>query len=147
MSKRVGPGLYPVGYNTDLGFQYGALAEFFHYGDGDLFPKYKHLMYVEANYTTKRSGLFRVFYDSEYLIPKVRVTLDVSYIPEAMADFMGFNGFQSVYNPDWGQTNLDVYKSRAFYKMKKTSALRRFSGTFQEIFTGRERCSITMPIR
>ena len=108
-----------VGYNTDLGFQYGALAEFFHYGDGDLFPKYKHLMYVEANYTTKRSGLFRVFYDSEYLIPKVRVTLDVSYIPEAMADFMGFNGFQSVYNPDWGQTNLDVYKSRAFYKMKK----------------------------
>ncbi len=123
-----------VGYNTDLGFQYGALAEFFHYGDGDLFPKYKHLMYVEANYTTKRSGLFRVFYDSEYLIPKVRVTLDVSYIPEAMADFMGFNGFQSVYNPQWGETGSDNYLSRAFYKIKKDFF--RATADFQGNITG-----------
>lgn len=108
-----------VGYNTDLGFQYGALAEFYHYGDGDIFPQYKHLMYVEANYTTKRSGLFRFFYDSEYLIPKVRVTFDLSYIPEAMADFLGFNGYRSVYNPQWGKTGEDGYLSRAFYKMKK----------------------------
>lgn len=27
-----------IGYNTDLGFQYGALAEFYNYGDGSTFP-------------------------------------------------------------------------------------------------------------
>jgi len=108
-----------IGYNTDLGFQYGALAEFYNYGDGSTFPQYKHLMYVEANYTTKRSGLFRFFYDSKYLIPGVRVTFDLSYVPEAMADFLGFNGYQSVYNPEWGKTGEAGYLSRAFYKMKK----------------------------
>ena len=87
-----------IGYNSDLGFQYGALAEVYNYGDGSIFPQYKHLMYVEVNYTTKRSGLFRFFYDSKYLIPGVRVTLDLSYVPEAMADFLGFNGYRSVYN-------------------------------------------------
>ena len=111
--------LTSVGYNTDLGLQYGALAEFYHYGDGDIFPQYKHLMYVEANYTTKRSGLFRIFYDSEYIIHKVRVTFDFSYIPEAMEEFLGFNGYRSVYNPQWGKTGEDGYLSRAFYKMKK----------------------------
>jgi len=108
-----------VGYNTDLGFQYGALAEFYNYGDGSTFPQYKHLMYVEANYTTKRSGLFRFFYDSKYLIPGVRVTFDLSYVPEAMADFLGFNGYRSVYNPEWGKTGETGYLSRAFYKMRK----------------------------
>jgi len=120
-----------IGYNTDLGFQYGALAEFYNYGDGSTFPQYKHLMYVEANYTTKRSGLFRFFYDSKYLIPGVRVTLDLSYVPEAMADFLGFNGYRSVYNPVWGKTGETGYLSRAFYKMKKDffRATADFQGT------------------
>ena len=111
-----------IGYDTDLGFQYGALAEVYYYGDGSTFPQYKHLMYVEANYTTNRSGLFRFFYDSKYLIPGVRVTFDLSYVPEVMADFLGFNGYRAVYNPAWGKVTEGeeaLYKSRAFYKMKK----------------------------
>jgi hypothetical protein len=31
---KFGGALPAVSYNTDLGFQYGALAEFFNYGDG-----------------------------------------------------------------------------------------------------------------
>ena len=31
-----------VTYNTDLGFQYGALVNLFDYGDGSTFPNYKH---------------------------------------------------------------------------------------------------------
>ena len=120
-----------IGYNTDLGFQYGALAEVYYYGDGSTFPQYQHLMYVEANYTTKRSGLFRFFYDSKYLIPDVRVTFDLSYVPEAMSDFSGFNGYKSVYNAGWGKTGAEDYKSRAFYKMKKDffRATADFQGT------------------
>lgn len=126
-----------IGYNTDLGFQYGALAEVYYYGDGASFPQYKHLMYVEANYTTKRSGLFRFFYDSKYLIPSVRVTFDLSYVPEAMSDFFGFNGYRSVYNEEWEkktEKNEESYKSRAFYKMTKNF----FCSTadFQGIITG-----------
>lgn len=123
-----------IGYNTDLGFQYGALAEVYYYGDGSTFPQYQHLLFVEANYTTKRSGLFRFFYDSKYLIPGVRVTFDLSYIPEAMSDFIGFNGYRSVYNPQWGKTGETGYLSRAFYKMKKEFF--RATADFQGTITG-----------
>ncbi|HPW77938.1 MAG: Outer membrane protein assembly factor BamA [Bacteroidetes bacterium ADurb.Bin037] len=123
-----------IGYNTDLGFQYGALAEVYYYGDGSTFPQYQHLLFVEANYTTKRSGLFRFFYDSKYLIPGVRVTFDLSYIPEAMSDFIGFNGYCSVYNPQWGKTGETGYLSRAFYKMKKEFF--RATADFQGTITG-----------
>ncbi|HPV88039.1 MAG TPA: BamA/TamA family outer membrane protein, partial [Bacteroidales bacterium] len=123
-----------IGYNTDLGFQYGALAEVYYYGDGSTFPQYQHLLFVEANYTTKRSGLFRFFYDSKYLIPGVRVTFDLSYIPEAMSDFIGFNGYCSVYNPQCGKTGETGYLSRAFYKMKKEFF--RATADFQGTITG-----------
>lgn len=107
-----------VAYNSDLGFQYGALAEIYNYGDGSTFPQYKHMMYVEGAYTTKRSGLFRFFYDSKYLIRNTRFTFDLTYIPDQMNDFYGFNGYQSVFNPGWAQNGSADYVSRAFYKQK-----------------------------
>lgn len=120
-----------VGYNTDIGFQYGALAELFDYGDGSTFPQYRHMMHIEAAYTTKRTGLFRFFYDSAFLIPKTRMTLDLTYIPEQMSDFYGFNGFESVFNSGWGKTDASDYHTRAFYRMKKNffRATLDFQGT------------------
>lgn len=115
------PGFLPsVAFNSDLGFQYGALAEINFYGDGSDFPQYRHLLYAEAAYTTKRSGLFRVFYDSKYLLPnKVRLTVDLTYIPEKLSDFYGFNGAKSIYNAPWTDKEDAAYVSRAFYKMDK----------------------------
>ena len=116
-----------VAFDADLGFQGGALANIYYYGDGSQYPEYIHSLYVEAAYTTKRYGIFRANYDSKYLIPKHRLTLDATYQPDAMCDFYGFNGYQSVYNQDFHKWKKDPakmgvvedYQSRAFYKYKR----------------------------
>lgn len=117
-------GILPsVAYDADLGFQFGALSNIYYYGDGSTYPDYLHSLYFEAAYTTKRYGLFRFNYDSKYLIPNSRVTFDISYLPDAMCDFYGFNGYTSVFNDNWRNskkyTTEQGYKSRAFYKFKR----------------------------
>lgn len=110
-----------VSYNSDLGFQYGALMNLYHYGDGSRYPKYDHSLYFEASWYTKGSGIFRFYYDSESLIKGVRVSADVSYIPDQTYSFYGFNGYDAVYNHDWEleSSGTDVYKSRVFYRQKR----------------------------
>ena len=115
-----------VAFDADLGFQGGALANIYYYGDGSQYPEYIHSLYAEAAYTTKNYGIFRVNYDSKYLIPNHRLTLDATYQPDAMCDFYGFNGYQSIYNQDFhkwkkdpAKMNKDLYQSRAFYKYKR----------------------------
>jgi len=113
-------GILPsVAFDADLGFQYGVLSNVFYYGDGSTFPNYMHSMYFEAAYTTKRYGLFRFCYDSRSLIPKHRFSFDISYVPDAMCDFLGYNGYQSVYNNAWRNVKSDDYKTRAFYKYRR----------------------------
>ena len=116
-----------VAFDADLGFQGGALANIYYYGDGSQYPEYIHSIYAEAAYTTKNYGIFRVNYDSKYLIPNHRLTLDATYQPDAMCDFYGFNGYQSIYNQDFHKWKKDQskmgdpaeYQSRAFYKYKR----------------------------
>ena len=115
-------GILPsIAYDADLGFQFGALSNIYYYGDGSQYPEYIHSFYVEAAYTTKRYGLFRFFYDSKYLIPDHRLTVDVSYLPDAMCDFYGYNGYQTLYHMGWHNAKKDSseYLSRAFYKYKR----------------------------
>lgn len=121
-----------VAYDADLGFQYGALANIYYFGNGSTYPEYLHSFYVEAAYTTKRYGIFRFFYDSKYLIPKHRLSVDISYLPDAMCDFQGYNGYQSVYNPEWADhktADNQEYVTRAFYKFKRD--IFRVSGDLQ----------------
>ena len=116
-----------VAFDADLGFQGGALTNIYYYGDGSQYPEYIHSLYAEAAYTTKNYGIFRVNYDSKYLIPNHRLTLDATYQPDAMCDFYGYNGYQSVYNQDFHKWKkdpakmgvLEDYQSRAFYKYKR----------------------------
>ena len=116
-----------VAFDADLGFQGGALANVYYYGNGSQYPEYIHSIYAEAAYTTKNYGIFRVNYDSKYLIPNHRLTLDATYQPDAMCDFYGFNGYQSVYNQNYHKWKKDQskmgdpaeYQSRAFYKYKR----------------------------
>ncbi len=113
-------GILPsVGFDSDLGFQFGVLSNIYYFGDGSKYPDYLHSLYVEAAYTTKRYGIFRLHYDSKYLIPNHRLTVDLSYLPDAMSDFFGYNGYQSIYNFDWRNVAADDYVTRAFYKFKR----------------------------
>ncbi|MCQ2294875.1 MAG: hypothetical protein MJZ67_04405, partial [Bacteroidales bacterium] len=78
-------------YDADLGLQLGALTNIYYFGDGAIYPEYYHSFYAEAAYTTKHYGLFRFSYDSKYLIPNHRLSIDLTYMPDQMCDFLGFN--------------------------------------------------------
>lgn len=114
----VGP-LPSVAYNSDTGFQYGALANIFFYGDGAIYPDYYHNLYVEWNQTTKGAGLAQVTYDSKYLIPGVRITADLSNVIKQAWGFYGFNGAESMYNPSWLDKESTDYKNTLYYAMKR----------------------------
>lgn len=123
-----------VSFDADYGFQYGALTNIYYFGDGSTYPEYLHSLYLEASYTTKKYGVFRIFYDSKFLIPNHRLTVDMSYLPDALSDFYGFNGYQAVYNLEWTNDESDMYVSRAFYKMKRD--LFRFATDIQGGLSG-----------
>jgi hypothetical protein len=113
-------GMLPaVSFNSDLGFQYGGLINFFHYGDGSRYPSYDHSFYLEVSHYTKGSGLFRFAYDSDQLLPNMRLSFDVSYMPEQAIDFLGFNGYDAVYQANWVDDTHPDYRSRMFYKHKR----------------------------
>lgn len=108
-----------VAFDADLGFQYGALTNIYYYGDGSTYPEYLHSLYAEMAYTTKKNGLFRLNFDSRALIPDHQLSVDVAFIPDAMCDFTGFNGYQAMYNDAWRDDEDELYQSRAFYKYRR----------------------------
>lgn len=123
-------GLLPsVAYDADLGLQYGALTNIYYFGDGSTYPDYLHSIYAEAAYTTKHFGIFRLSYDSKYLIPKHRLSVDLTFLPDQMCDFYGFNGYQSEYIAAYSNQDDPTYISRAYYKYRRD--LFRFSTDIQ----------------
>lgn len=108
-----------IAFNTDVGLIYGALVNLFDYGDGSGYPEYRHSLYLEWSNSTKGSMNTRLYYDSEYLIPKVRLTADISYLTEKALDFYGFNGYQAIYHPEWEDENDPSYISRVYYRQER----------------------------
>jgi len=108
-----------VSFDTDLGFQYGALVNLFDYGDGKRFPAYNQSLYFEVSRFTKGSGVYRFYYNSDRLLKNFDFSLDLTYLPDQANDFYGFNGFESVLNKTWEDDQSDEYKSRMFYKMQQ----------------------------
>ncbi len=114
-------GLPVITFDTDLGLQYGALVNLYHYGDGSRYPKYDHSLYLEISRFTKGSGINRLSYDSDQLLPGIQTSVDISYLSDRAYDFYGFNGYDAVVNPEWiDDTNEEEYKSRMFYKYDRS---------------------------
>ncbi len=108
-----------IAYDSDIGFRYGGLVNFYDYGNGSIYPKYRHSLYLEWSRTTKGSGTNQFTYDSEYLIPGVRTSAEVSYLTEQALDFYGFNGYNAYYNSAFENDTDPLYKSRMFYRMDR----------------------------
>jgi hypothetical protein len=127
-------GLPALSYDSDMGFQYGALANIYYYGDGSTYPQYFHSFYFEVSRYTKGTGINQFFFDSKKLIPKIRVTADITYLTEKALNFYGFNGYESVYNHPWenDKENSSVYKTRMFYRYQRD--LLRIGADFQGKF-------------
>lgn len=119
-------GAVPVlSFDSDKGFRFGVAGNVFDYYDGSLYPNYRHLMYAELSYSTKKVGTARLFYESDYVIPKHKLLIDLSYLPDALNDFYGFNGSQSVYHHEWEKEGDNQYITKYFYHRR--SDLFRFA--------------------
>ena len=111
----LGP-LPAISYNSDLGFQYGALCDFFYFGDGSTYPTYLHKFNVELSHYTKGETIAHMFYDSKYLLPGLRLTAAVSYLDSAMTPFYGFNGYAAPLNMDWTKNSSWYYMDRTMLR-------------------------------
>jgi outer membrane protein assembly factor BamA len=133
---KFGGALPAISYDSDLGFQYGALVEFFNYGDGSKYPGYFDHLYAEVSHYTKGSGIFRVMFESNHLIPGVEWSSDLSYLPDQASHFYGFNGYQAVFNKDWMDNDLasPPYRTRMFYRYERNQF--RFKNDFMGKLAG-----------
>ncbi|MGQ9621226.1 MAG: hypothetical protein ACUVTX_09630, partial [Bacteroidales bacterium] len=128
-------GILPaITFSTDLGFQYGGLIDLYNYGTGDIYPEYYHKFYLEISRFTKGSGIYRFNYDSDHLIPGIRISTDLAYLPDEAYDFYGFNGYDAVLNKEWLDEDSPDYKTRMFYMHRRT--LLRFKNDFQGKLSG-----------
>ena len=123
-----------ITFDSDLGFQYGALVDLYNYGDGERYPRYNHHFYFEVSRFTKGSGINRFYYDSDQLIPGLLTFFDLSYLSDMAYDFYGFNGYDAVVNPEWFDEENEAYKTRMFYKYDRK--LFRFKVDLQGRLTG-----------
>ncbi|MBQ6254944.1 MAG: BamA/TamA family outer membrane protein [Bacteroidales bacterium] len=104
-----------VGYSSDLGWHYGALTDIYWYGDGSTYPEYMWKANVEASWYSKGNSVYHAFFDSKYVIPGVRLSLDLSYFGNKTDNFYGFNGASSLYVPE-----LDMISDgRGVYLMRR----------------------------
>lgn len=108
-----------ISFDSDMGFQYGALSSIYNYGNGSRYPEYDHMFYVEASKFTKGSGIFRFAYEGDQLIKGVRLNFDLGYLPDDLSAFYGYNGYESVYNASWEDEQDPAYRSRMIYKHKR----------------------------
>lgn len=108
-----------IAFDSDIGFKYGAVVNFYHFGDGSSYPNYKHGLFLEWSRTTKGSGINELIYDSEYLIPASRLTVEASYLTEQALDFYGFNGYNAFYEPSFAEENHINYITRMYYRQDR----------------------------
>ncbi len=125
------------GYDIDIGVRYGGFINLYDYGNGNNYPRYDHYIYAELSNTTKGSGIVQLRYDSEALIPGIRITTEAAYLTEKALDFYGFNGNEVVYNRSFvnDNQNNDDYISRMYYKHDRQ--FMRLKADFQGRITGR----------
>ena len=110
-------------FNSDLGLQYGLLANVFNFGDGAYYPDYRYSFYTEWSRTTKGGGINQFFFDSKYLLPwDLRITADLSVLTQQALDFYGFNGYESRYNASWEDRGNTAYVSRMYYRLERELA-------------------------
>ena len=89
-----------VGFDSDLGFQYGICCDIFNFGNGSNYPQYDYKINVEASTYTKGSSVLRTYGDFKTLIPNGKLFFDVTYFNNPKFGFYGYNGFATAYSPD-----------------------------------------------
>ena len=95
-------GILPVvGFDSDLGFQYGICSDIFNYGDGSAYPQYNYKINLEASTYTKGSSVLRSYGEFKNLIQDGKLFFDITYFNAPKFGFYGYNGYASKYDPDF----------------------------------------------
>ena len=89
-----------VAFDQDKGFQYGALLNLYDFGDGSFYPTPKQQWYIEYSRYTKGTQQLFLTYDTRHLIPDIRMSVALTFVQDKAMDFYGYNGYQSIYDPD-----------------------------------------------
>ena len=125
----IGP-LPVLGFDSDLGFQYGACVDIFNFGDGSRYPRYFYKFNVEVSRYTRGSGVFRFYADMPYLIKDTKLFFDLTYNYSKKFEFFGFNGYEAGrYDPNLAE-NVGVEDFKSGYYFIKRNTL-RFVGSMQ----------------
>ena len=94
-------GVPVIAYDADFGLQYGALGNFYYYGDGgERYPYYDHSIFLEATNTTRGERKVRLRYDARQMIPEGRFKMELMQLLTLNRPFYGFNGYESYYAND-----------------------------------------------
>ena len=112
-----------VGFDSDLGFQYGLCCDIFNYGDGSNYPQYNYKINVEASTYTKGSSILRTYGDFKTLIPDGKLFFDVTYFNAPKFGFYGYNGFAQKFDPDEAKAGYNFMSRnqfRALVSVRKT---------------------------
>ena len=119
-----------VGFDSDLGFQYGACIDIFNFGDGSRYPRYNYKFNVEVSRYTKGSGVFRFYADMPYLVKDTKLFFDLTYNYSKKFEFFGFNGYEaSPFDPNLA-ANVGIEDYKSGYHFIKRNTL-RFVGSMQ----------------
>ena len=121
-----------VGWDSDLGFQYGVCLDIFNFGDGTNYPSYDYKMNLEASTFTGGSSLLRCYGDFKTLIPDGKLFFDCTYFSAKKFDFYGYNGYASPFYADGinlanNETSALNWMSRNQFRMV-ASMQRRIAG-------------------
>lgn len=131
-----------VGFDADLGFQYGLCCDIFNYGDGSLYPNYNYKFNFEASRYTKGSGVFRFYSDMPYIVEDTKFFVDVTYFYAKKYEFFGFNGFESSPVDPYLEINPDTTSGYHFINRNQF----RFVGSMQRPFPGAKNLNWTAGI-
>lgn len=89
-----------VGFDSDLGFQYGICCDIFNFGNGSNYPQYDYKINLEASTYTKGSSILRTYGDFKTLFPDGKLFFDVTYFNAPKFGFYGYNGYATEFDPD-----------------------------------------------
>ena len=121
-----------VGWDSDLGFQYGVCVDIFNFGDGTNYPSYDYKINMEASTFTGGSSVLRCYGDFKTLIPDGKLFIDCTYFNSKKFDFYGYNGYASPFSKDGinlpdGETSALNWMSRNQFRLV-ASMQRRIKG-------------------
>lgn len=115
-----------LAFDSDLGLKYGAVFNFFDYGENNLPPHYQQYLFVKLTNTTKGTLNLQALLESETPINKAKVLAEASYLVDRKLDFFGFNGTETVYSAEFTEPENAGFKNNFFYAHHRNFLRLRF---------------------